>query len=85
MEIETHPVQRSNALPRDAAVAPKAVTMKAYEVYCHLYGPQDALVTGHCRGGFHTHELIAFLYAGCFPKSEWRARAEEASLGMKNL
>lgn len=85
MEIETHPVQRTHALTRDAAVVPKVVAMRAYEVYCHLYGEQEAMVTGHCRGGFHVHELISFLYAAGFPKNEWRARVEEATNGMKNL
>lgn len=80
--IETHPVQ---AAKYSRGVCPKVVTMKAYEVYCHLYGTQVALVTGECRGGFSTGELIAFLYAHAFPKAEWRARTDEAFRGMKDV
>jgi hypothetical protein len=43
------------------------------------------LVTGNCRGGFSAGELIAFLYARSFPKSEWRARVDEAFHGMEDL
>jgi len=59
--------------------------MKAYDVYKHLHGEQEALITGDCRGGFSTGELIAFLYARTFPKEEWRNRSDEAFNGMKNL
>lgn len=54
--------------------------LRAYEVYCHMYGPQPAMVdvAKGCRGGFCTNELIAFLYARTFPKSEWRQRVDEA-------
>jgi hypothetical protein len=61
------------------------VTLLAYEVYCHVYSPQEALVTGGCRGGFSTGELIAFLYARSFPKDQWRARVKEAFNGAANL
>ncbi len=83
MTIETHPVQvnRSTKTGR----CPVAVTMKAYEVYCKLYGPLEALVTGECRGGFGTNELIAFLYAASFPKNEWRSRVDEALIGMEGI
>lgn len=60
---------------------PAEVAMAAYEVYCHVYQPQAALVTGGCRGGFGAGELIAFLYARQFPKSEWRSRVHEAMKG----
>ena len=70
---------------REQGWAPKTVTMAAYEVYCHVYGSQEAMVTGSCRGGFSTGELIAFLYARSFPKAEWRARVDEAFRGAKNL
>lgn len=83
-EIETHPVQTPGRWG-EQATAPKAVTMRAYEVYCHVYRPQEAMVTGGCRGGFSTGELIAFLYAHAFPQSEWRGRVDEAFRGMKNL
>lgn len=79
-DVETHPVQTKAT---HGAACPKVVTMKAYDVYCHVYGPQEALVTGGCRGGFSTGELIAFLYAHTFPKEQWRARVDEAFRGMK--
>jgi len=82
MAIQLHPVQTSC---QGHARVPKIVTMRAYEVYCHLYGEQEALVTGGCRGGFGSGELIAFLYAYPFPKSEWGARVQEALRGMVNL
>ena len=59
--------------------------MRAYEVYCAVYAPQEALVTGHCRGGFGVGELIAFLYAYGFPRKEWRQRVDEAFHGMAQL
>ncbi len=63
-------------------VAPQVVTMRAYEVYCEVFRPQDALVTGGCRGGFGIGELVAFLYARSFPKAEWDARFHEALRGL---
>lgn len=83
-EIETHPVQ-TRPHHHTGARVPKAVTMAAYEVYCHVWSPQPALIEGHCRGGFGAGELVAFLYARSFPKAEWRARFEEACKGMVNL
>ncbi|AMV34557.1 hypothetical protein VN12_20705 [Pirellula sp. SH-Sr6A] len=59
--------------------------MAAYEVYSHVFQPQQALIEGNCRGGFGIGELIAFLYARSFPKSEWKQRVEEALDGNKNL
>lgn len=82
-EIPVHPVQRSRLLPRDGAHAPQVVTLRAYEVYVHVYGEQEALVTGGCRGGFGIGELAAFLYARSFPKDEWRERVREALRGMQ--
>jgi hypothetical protein len=81
--IAVHPVQRKRDY--EQAYAPQVVTMMAYEVYCHVYAPQEAMVTGHCRGGFSAGELIAFLYAHNFPKTEWRERVTEAFRGMKSL
>ena len=78
-EIETHPVQKMIA---HDPVCPKVVTMAAYEVYCHVYGKQEAMVTNGCRGGFAASELVAFLYARSFPKDQWCARVEEAFRGM---
>lgn len=68
------PCQKSD---RPAEI-PDAVHMAAYEVYCHCYGAQPALIEGWCRGGFGMGELIAFLYARAFPRSEWRDRVREA-------
>jgi hypothetical protein len=59
------------------------VYLKAYEVYVALYGEQKALIEGSCRGGFGETELIAFLYASGFPKSEWSDRVQEAFEDMK--
>lgn len=83
-EIETHPVQVTRD-PHGLAACPKVVTMAAYEVYCEVFSPQEAMVTGWCRGGFSSGELIALLYARSFPRSEWRKRVDEAFRGMKNL
>ncbi len=78
---DMHPVQNHNRGNKGKITS--KVTLQAYEVYCHLYGKQEALVTGGCRGGFGVSELIAFLYARSFPKDEWRARADEAFKGMQ--
>lgn len=59
------------------------VYLAAYEVYCQVFGAQDALVTGDCRGGLGTGEIIAFLYARSFPREQWRDRVREASEGME--
>jgi hypothetical protein len=75
---EFHPVEITDL--RDANV-PAEVALRAYEVYCHIHGPQPAMVDlagRNCRGGFGVGELIAFLYARSFPKDEWRARADQA-------
>ena len=82
MRIETHPVQVPSRAS-SGAKCPAAVTLLAYEVYCHVYAPQPALITGGCRGGFSVGELIAFLYARNFPKDQWAARAREAFTGME--
>jgi hypothetical protein len=80
-EPPTHPVQTS-CCQRGGAV-PQKVTLLAYEVYAHVYGPQEKLITDDCRGGFGVGELIAFLYARSFPQAEWRIRVDEAFTGMK--
>lgn len=76
MKLVFHPVQTYQ--PPDHM--PEAIVLRAYEVYCHLYGAQAAMVdVAHgCRGGFSSGELIAFLYAHSFPKEEWRQRTDEA-------
>ncbi len=75
-----HPVQTK--INRRAGQARVCVTMRAYEVYRHVFGSQEAMITGNCRGGFDTCELVAFLYARSFPKEEWRARFDEALRGL---
>ena len=84
-EVETHPVQTHHISRYEGGRLPKTVTMAAYQVYCEVYSPQEAIVTGSCRGGFSISEIIVFLYARSFPKAEWRDRVEEASRGMKNM
>lgn len=79
---ETHPVQTVGH--KKGRISTK-VTLAAYEVYCHLFGPQEAMITGGCRGGFGTGELIGFLYARSFPKNEWRKRFDEAMEGIENI
>lgn len=79
--MKTHPVQ----IHYERGMAGRArteITSRAYEVYCELYGEQEAMVTGGCRGGFGIGELMAFLYARSFPRSEWRMRVNEAFKGM---
>lgn len=84
LDVPWHPVQTRQAIHQSARCT-QSVTMRAYEVYCALFGPQDALVTGNCRGGFGVSELIAFLYAYPFPRSEWKTRVDEAFRGMSQL
>lgn len=82
-EIEFHPVQ-CHYRHGMACQLRSEVTLRAYEVYCHIYGAQPAMVdlAGRgCRGGFGIGELIGFLYAHSFPKEEWRIRFEEALHG----
>lgn len=80
-EPKTHPIQTECC--HKGGHAPTAVTLRAYEVYKHVYGAQEALITGGCRGGFGIGELIAFLYAYPFPRAEWSARVDEALIGLK--
>lgn len=79
--MQLFPVQ-ANPRNRQPATAPEAVYMAAYEVYCHVYGPQERLITRNCRGGLASSEIIAFLYARAFPKHEWKVRVEEAFKGL---
>lgn len=81
--VKTHPIQvRRNYSPEGPCV-PEVVSLRAYEVYCEVFAPQVALITGDCRGGFGIGELVAFLYARSFPRSEWRQRVDEAFAGMR--
>lgn len=77
-ELQTifHPVQDDGRVRS----MPEPIVMKAYEVYCALYGSQPAMVdvAKGCRGGFGVGELIGFLYARTFPRAEWRQRFEES-------
>ena len=73
---ETHPVQNTSTKGVQCR-ASKKITMRAYEVYCKIYGPQEAMVTGWCRGGFSAGELITFLYVRSFPEEEWQDRYAE--------
>jgi len=85
-QIVKHPVQTK---PRyhDGAKLREEVVLRAYEVYCHVWGPQPAMVdvAKGCRSGFSAGELIAYLYAYPFPKSEWSARVDFAHRGMEQL
>ena len=81
--MKQFPIQRSTLLPRESTTVPEDVYMAAYEVYCHVYAPQEAMITGWCRGGFGLEELVAFLYAKPFPKEQWSHKVNEAFDGMK--
>ena len=76
--MDLHPVQ---TIDRKGGKITTLVTLRAYEVYCHVHSPQEAMIIDGCRGGFSTGELIAFLYARSFPKSEWDDRVNEAFRG----
>lgn len=83
-EVLTRPIQ-THGVP-EGGRAPEVVTLRAYEVYAHVFGPQPALIDlvgRNCRGGFSVGELIAFLYARSFPKEEWRQRVDEAFTGLR--
>ena len=80
-DVKTFPLQVETNRSGSGTV-PVVVAMRAYDVYCALYGPQEALVTGWCRGGFGAGELIGFLYAHSFPREEWCMRFNEAITGL---
>lgn len=82
-ELKLMPIQKSNLSYGDNAEVNSLVYMKAYEIYKYVHGHQQAMIEGNCRGGFGIGELVAFLYAGNFPKLEWRDRIEEAFQKMK--
>ena len=77
------PIQHSHSLQYESLHIPEPVYMKAYEVYSEVYAPQQAMIEGGCRGGWGLTELVAFLYASGFPKSEWSKRVDEAFDGIK--
>lgn len=75
------PIQRDRRPQHYAARVAEPVYMRAYEVYCEVYGPQEAMIDlegRNCRGGFGVGELVAFLYAHSFPREEWSKRVDEA-------
>lgn len=76
-----HPVQLMCCHRR--GVVPQSVTLRAYEVYKYIYGAQEARVTGNCRGGFSTGELLVFLYVRASPQSQCGERVNEALTGLK--
>lgn len=78
---KTHPMQ-TECCYRGGTV-PQVVALRAYEVYKHVFGPQEAIITGECRGGFGIGELVAFLYAYPFPREQWRDRVDEAMTGLR--
>lgn len=78
------PVQTRQPIHSGAQVN-RAVYMAAYEVYCHIFRPQEALITGNCRGGLSAGEIIAYLYARSFPRAEWKQRMDEAFKNMEQL
>jgi hypothetical protein len=84
MNAERHPVQTPHHTYK-ASISTDVTLLRAYEVYCHVFAPQEAMVTGGCRGGFSTGELIAFLFAYPFPKSEWRQRCDDVFKNMEGL
>jgi hypothetical protein len=82
-EQRLFPMQVTQGYNREEGKLLESIYMAAYEVYCHLYAPQEAMVDFEkgCRGGFSTGEIIAFLYARGFSKAEWRQRVNEAFSG----
>ena len=83
--VKLYPIQLERRYDNKPGAVTEPVYMRAYEVYCEVYGPQEALIDlegRRCRGGFGVGELTAFLYARSFPKAEWRARVDEAFQGL---
>lgn len=76
--VNKFPLQKPHIAPCDALFTNEAVYMRAYTVYAEVFGPQTAMIKDGCRGGFGVGEIVAFLYAGNFPKDQWRARVDEA-------
>lgn len=81
-----YPIQ-THSVGRERGQLGESIYMAAYEVYSHIYGPQQAMIDHEhgCRGGFGVGEIVAFLYARGFPKAQWRDRADEAFRSMKGL
>ena len=76
--MSAHPIQNHGHTAQHSI--PEPIALRAYEVYCALFGEQPAMIDpkrGY-RGGFSVGEIIAFLYARSFPREEWRMRVDEA-------
>lgn len=82
-EQRLFPMQVTQGYNREPGKILESIYMAAYEVYCHVYHPQDAMVDFEkgCRGGFSSAEIVAFLYARSYPQAEWRRRVDEAFNG----
>jgi hypothetical protein len=69
---------------REVRTIAEQMHRRAYEVYSACNSPQESLLDPTtCRGGFGSGELIAYLYAYPFPRSEWKARVNEVFAGWK--
>ena len=44
-----------------SAGIPWTMHLRAYDAYCKMYGKQQAMIEGWCRGGFSTGELDIFI------------------------
>lgn len=82
IDSKTAPMQIVARGRRYQGTCATRVHIDAYEVYCHIFGPQPALITDGCRSGFSISELVCFLYAKSYPKTEWKLRFDEAIRGM---
>lgn len=83
--VKLYPIQVYRARNGKRGSANESVYLHAYEVYSAVFGPQPAMIDiegRDCRGGFGVSELVAFLYAHSFPRSEWRLRVDEALRGL---
>jgi hypothetical protein len=78
----SYPIQARSRGSSSTATVNRHLYLAAYEVYAHVFAPQQALLEDGCRGGFGVGEMMAFLYARSFPKSEWRQRVDEAMIGL---
>ena len=79
MSDKQFPIQNTDRLRQENLTVPEPVYMAAYEVYCHVYRPQEAMITGSCRGGFGVGELVGFLYVRSFPKDQWIDKWQEVN------
>ena len=90
-EKKLFPVQRPGfpsygPASKEQAKVWEPIYRAAYEVYSAVYGQQQDMIEGGCRGGFSTGELIVFLYARTFPKQQWRDCVESCfNGGIQNL